>query len=45
MPTVAKRFREEGTEFVNHIATTPVCGPSRSSLLTGRFTHNHGNGS
>ena len=29
-------------EFVNHIAVVPVCGPSRTSLLAGRFPHNTG---
>lgn len=38
-----KRYLSEGgAEFVNHIAAVPVCGPSRSSLLQGRFPHNVG---
>ena len=40
MPNLKKFFKEEGTEFVNHVAAVPVCGPSRSSSLLGRYPHN-----
>lgn len=36
MPNL-KRLREEGLHLVNHVAAQPVCGPSRSSLLAGRY--------
>jgi arylsulfatase A-like enzyme len=42
MPNVKKYFKEEGTEFENHVAAIPVCGPSRSSMLLGRYPHNTG---
>ena len=42
MPNLKKYFSEQGTEFVNHVAAEPVCGPSRSSLLLGRYPHNTG---
>jgi len=35
-------LREKGVKFINHVAAQPVCGPSRSSLLQGRFPHNVG---
>ena len=42
MPNLRKYLSEEGMEFANHVAVVPVCGPSRSSLLVGRFPHNVG---
>ena len=36
------RLREAGVHLLNHVASQPVCGPSRSSLLAGRLPHNAG---
>ncbi len=42
MPKVAELIADEGLEFTNSYATTPECCPSRATLLTGQYAHNHG---
>jgi arylsulfatase A-like enzyme len=42
MPNTMRLLAGPGTTFTDFIATTPLCCPSRASLLTGQYAHNHG---
>ena len=41
MPQTIDRMRDRGTGFTNAFATTPLCCPSRSTIFSGRYAHNH----
>ncbi len=41
MPDWTKYIRNRGTEYNGAIATTPNCCPSRATIMTGLYTHNH----
>jgi arylsulfatase A-like enzyme len=41
MPKTRQWFQEGGTSYPWGFDTTPICCPSRTSIMTGRYTHNH----
>ena len=42
MPATYRELVDHGTRLRNYITTTPLCCPSRASLLTGQYGHNNG---
>jgi arylsulfatase A-like enzyme len=41
MPKLDRNLRRRGTEFPNYFLSMPLCCPSRATLLSGRYAHNH----
>ncbi|MPZ68541.1 MAG: sulfatase-like hydrolase/transferase [Actinobacteria bacterium] len=42
LPRTKRWLETEGVEFTEAYATTPLCCPSRASIFSGRYVHNHG---
>jgi N-acetylglucosamine-6-sulfatase len=42
MPNTLRLIRSQGVEFRNYVTPFPICAPSRASLLSGNYAHNHG---
>lgn len=42
MPKTQELIFDQGVTFPHAYITTPLCCPSRSSILTGMYAHNHG---
>jgi arylsulfatase A-like enzyme len=42
MPKTTRYFQRTGVRFPNAFAVTPLCCPSRATILTGRYAHNTG---
>src|SRR3990172_2980238 len=42
MPNTTRLIADRGTTFTDAIVTTPLCCPSRASMITGQYAHNHG---
>lgn len=37
-----KRFADQGVEFTRCYSSNPLCGPTRKSIMTGLYSHHHG---
>ncbi len=42
MPATRRIFMRKGAHYRNAVATTPLCCPSRASIFSGKYAHNHG---
>ncbi|HSF01361.1 MAG TPA: sulfatase-like hydrolase/transferase [Solirubrobacterales bacterium] len=42
MPQTRRLLARRGTKFTDYVASTAQCCPSRASLITGQYAHNHG---
>jgi arylsulfatase A-like enzyme len=42
MPNAVRWFARGGRRYSNAVTVSPICAPSRASLMTGLHVHNHG---
>jgi arylsulfatase A-like enzyme len=42
MPATMRLLADKGTTFSEYVTASPLCCPSRASLETGQYPHNHG---
>jgi arylsulfatase A-like enzyme len=42
LPRIGELVADRGVTFSRAYVAFPVCGPSRASILTGQYAHNHG---
>lgn len=42
MPITMARLAQESVVFANGFVTNPLCTPTRATLFTGRYSHDHG---
>lgn len=42
MPQTLALLADQGVTFTNAFVTTPLCGPSRASMLNGQYARHHG---
>jgi len=42
MPETRDGIRDRGVTLENAVISTPMCCPSRATILTGKYPHNHG---